>query len=196
VEKKKLNIVGLYKPIPDRNSSVLIFKEENGDRKLFLKIGWFETDAILMTLEGIKPKRPLIYDLFRKVCSLGYVEMQEVLIYKLEKDIYYSRIVFSNEVEEIELTVHTCDAIALALRFNAPIYTYESVLKKAIRKHHVPDEIQRNEKNSKVAESANEFKNASLNKLKELLKNAVDNEDYEIASLLRDELLKRNNAKK
>ena len=106
MRKKKLIIVGLYKPIPDRNFSMLIFKEENGNRKLHLKIGGFETDAILMVLEGIKPTRPLIYDLFRKVCNFGYIIMHEVLIYKLEKDIYYSRIAFSNEGEEIELNVH------------------------------------------------------------------------------------------
>ena len=201
----RLNIKGISYSQTQSGAYALILSEENGERKLPIVIGAFEAQSIAIALEkDIRPPRPLTHDLFKNFSERFNIIVKQVIIHKLVDGVFYASLICeNNNIEEI-IDARTSDAIALALRFSAPIFTYKNILDKAgvILKIDNVNEGEKIEdslvfesepdKAEKMKVPADEtFKDLSLSDLKDLLKKAVQGEDYEVAAKLRDEISKR-----
>lgn len=192
MQKKKLNILGLSVSQTQSGAYALVLSEENGDRRIPIIIGPVEAQSIAIQLEGLKPPRPLTHDLFKNLAFAFEINISEVVIYKLEEGIFYSELVCVMGENEIRIDSRTSDAVALALRFKCPIYTNEEILDKA---GIVMDSEGENpvefEDRSSGSGSKSEFESYNESELKEMLNEAVNNENYERASKIRDELNRR-----
>ncbi len=190
-KKVRLNILGLSYSQTQSGAYALILTEEEGDRRIPIIIGGVEAQAIAIKLEGLTPPRPLTHDLFLSFAQACGVSLVEVLMYKLEEGIFYSELVCQrNNGEIIRLDSRTSDAVALALRFNSPIYTYEDIIQKAgIVIDFENIEETKNSKRSRKKETG--YSGYSLDELQQMLKTAIEKEDYEKASAIRDEINSR-----
>ena len=201
----RLNIKGISYSQTQSGAYALILSEEDGERKLPIVIGAFEAQSIAIALEkDIRPPRPLTHDLFKNFSERFNIVIKQVIIHKLVDGVFYASLICeNNNIEEI-IDARTSDAIALALRFSAPIFTYKNILDKAgvILKIDNVKEGKKIEdslvfesepaKGKKMRVPSDEtFKDLSLSDLKDLLKKAVQGEDYEVAAKLRDEISKR-----
>jgi len=198
----RLNIKGISYSQTQNGAYALILNEQDGDRKLPIVIGAFEAQSIAIALEKeIRPPRPLTHDLFKNFADRFKVTIKQVIIHKLVDGVFYSSLVCeSDNVEEI-VDARTSDAIALALRFKAPIFTFKNILDKAgIYLKVNPDKDEESQDSILVDEmvveeiettSQENYKDKSLKDLNKLLDEAVANEDYEKAAKLRDEISKR-----
>lgn len=201
----RLNIKGISYSQTQSGAYALILSEVDGERKLPIVIGAFEAQSIAIALEkDIRPPRPLTHDLFKNFSDHFNIIVKQVIIHKLVDGVFYASLICENEGKEEIIDARTSDAIALALRFSAPIFTYKNILEKAgiILKIN-PEENEEEKDNSMVFEEASfesaaedlnpelEYKNLSLQELEELLQKAVQEEDYEKAAKLRDEISKR-----
>ena len=179
----------------------LILEEESGLRKLPIIIGSFEAQSIALALEkDINPPRPLTHDLFISVGKAFNIGVESVYIYKLEDGVFYSNIVFVNENgERSEIDSRTSDAIALAVRFNAPIFAYEHVVEKAgihldiiqgeeDSLQHTMDQLEDDIDLYEAELSDDMTSGLTREELEEEMKKAVMNEDYELAARLRDQI--------
>lgn len=187
MKKVKLNILGLSFSQTQDNAYVLILIEEAGERRIPIIIGAAEAQAIAIQLEKMKAPRPLTHDLFFSFAKNFEVEITEVVIHKLQEGIFYSKIVCKSAAKEIEIDARTSDAVALAVRFECPIYTTVEVIARA----GIVLDLENNEMVQKTSSSENEFEYYEVSKLQELLQDAVNHEDYERASLIRDEIKRR-----
>lgn len=196
----RLNIKGISYSQTQSGAYALILSEENGKRKLPIVIGAFEAQSIAIALEkDIRPPRPLTHDLFKNFSDRFNITVKQVIIHKLVDGVFYSSLICENNNKEEIIDARTSDAIALALRFSAPIFTYKNILEKAGVKLNIDLENQKNEDlisdevlNEKSEDfSKNTFNKLSLPELKNLLKKAVDDENYEVAAKIRDEISKR-----
>ena len=196
----RLNIKGISYSQTQSGAYALILSEENGKRKLPIVIGAFEAQSIAIALEkDIRPPRPLTHDLFKNFSDRFSIIVKQVIIHKLVDGVFYSSLICENNNKEEIIDARTSDAIALALRFSAPIFTYKNILEKAGVKLNIDLEDQKNEDliddevpNEKSEDfSKNTFNKLSLSELKNLLKKAVDDENYEVAAKIRDEISKR-----
>lgn len=194
MQKIRLNILGLSVSQTQSGAYALVLSEENGDRRIPIIIGPVEAQAIAIQLEGLKPPRPLTHDLIKNMALAFDIALLEVSIYKLEEGIFYSELLCEMDGKEIKIDSRTSDAVALALRFKCPIYTTEEILKKAGIVLEFEDENSpvRSFTDDDVEPSvSSSYAQYSLNELKEMLSEAIQNEDYEKASIIRDELKKR-----
>jgi bifunctional DNase/RNase len=196
----RLNIKGISYSQTQSGAYALILSEENGKRKLPIVIGAFEAQSIAIALEkDIRPPRPLTHDLFKNFSDRFNITVKQVIIHKLVDGVFYSSLICENNNKEEIIDARTSDAIALALRFSAPIFTYKNILEKAGVKLNIDLENQKSEDlisdevlNEKSEDfSKNTFNKLSLPELKNLLKKAVDDENYEVAAKIRDEISKR-----
>ena len=196
----RLNIKGISYSQTQSGAYALILSEENGKRKLPIVIGAFEAQSIAIALEkDIRPPRPLTHDLFKNFSDRFSIIVKQVIIHKLVDGVFYSSLICENDNKEEIIDARTSDAIALALRFSAPIFTYKNILEKAGVKLNIDLENQKSEDliddevpNEKSEDfSKNTFNKLSLTELKNLLKKAVDDENYEVAAKIRDEISKR-----
>ena len=196
----RLNIKGISYSQTQSGAYALILSEENGKRKLPIVIGAFEAQSIAIALEkDIRPPRPLTHDLFKNFSDRFSIIVKQVIIHKLVDGVFYSSLICENNNKEEIIDASTSDAIALALRFSAPIFTYKNILEKAGVKLNIDLENQKSEDliddevpNEKSEDfSKNTFNKLSLTELKNLLKKAVDDENYEVAAKIRDEISKR-----
>ncbi len=192
MQKIRLNILGLSVSQTQSGAYALVLAEENGDRRIPIIIGPVEAQAIAIQLEGLKPPRPLTHDLIKNMALAFNIALLEVTIYKLEEGIFYSELLCEMDGKEIKIDSRTSDAVALALRFRCPIYTSEDILKKAgivleLEDEHSPVRSFSDEEPTETSS----YSQYSLNELNEMLDEAVKNEDYEKASVIRDELNKR-----
>ena len=196
----RLNIKGISYSQTQSGAYALILSEENGKRKLPIVIGAFEAQSIAIALEkDIRPPRPLTHDLFKNFSDRFSIVVKQVIIHKLVDGVFYSSLICENNNKEEIIDARTSDAIALALRFSAPIFTYKNILEKAGVKLNIDLEKQKSEDliddevpNEKSEDfSKNTFNKLSLPELKNLLKKAVDDENYEVAAKIRDEISKR-----
>lgn len=168
----------------------LILSEVEGDRRLPIIIGGVEAQAIAIQVENIKPARPLTHDLFKNVSdTLGFT-LKEVIINDLVEGIFHAQLVVEQNGLEVAIDARSSDAIALALRFDCPIHTYEFILSAAGLKVEEGEE-EATEGDEKKASGKSEKRAASVEELRELLEEALNDEDYERASKLRDEIKKR-----
>ena len=189
----QLDIVGLSYSQTQTGAYALVLGELTGNRRLPIIIGSFEAKAIAVALESeIKPERPITHDLFTTFCKGYDIRVQKVVISSI-KDGIFSSIIYcvDNNGKELELDARTSDAVAIAVRFNAPIFTYLVIMEDAgiILDKDITPSIET--KKVGFPEIESEFASLSLNELEEALHKAVSEEDYERASKIRDEINKR-----
>ncbi len=190
-EKVRLRILGLTYSQTQTGSYALVLAEEGGDKRIPIMIGAFEAQAIALHLEELNPPRPLTHDLFKSFSTAFGISLKEVMISKLAEGIFYSVLYFFNGDDIVMIDSRTSDAVALALRFKCPIYTSREIMDKAgIFIEEKDEENQEKKKDSPPLGSLSAF---SLEELQELLKDAVEAEDYERASEIQDELSNRQN---
>jgi bifunctional DNase/RNase len=167
----------------------LVLSEVGGKRRLPIIIGGFEAQAIAIELEKMTPTRPLTHDLFKSFAVSFGITVKEVVIYNLQEGIFYAKLVCEKDGQLTDIDARTSDAIALGVRFKSPIYTFESILSSAgILSDEFMDE---DDDTEETLDSESEFAAASIEELEEQLNQAIDNEDYELASKIRDEISKR-----
>jgi len=196
MKKVKLNILGLSYSQTQTGAYALVLSEAEGTRRIPIIIGAVEAQAIAIQLEGLKPPRPLTHDLFLNVALAFNIEIKEVLIHKLEEGIFYAEIVCEQNKNRIRVDSRTSDAIALALRFECPIYTTEEIIEKAGIIMEFEEGTEENESvESNETKEGNpvriNYAEYSLEELNDLLDAAISEEDYEKASQIRDEINKR-----
>lgn len=201
MNKVKLNVLGISYSQTQTGAYALVLAEDNGRRRIPIIVGGFEAQAIAIQLEGLKPPRPLTHDLFLNFAHTFNIDLLEITVYKLEEGVFYSKLTCDNGQRIIEIDARTSDAIALALRFKCPIYTTEEILKKAGIILDFEKEAAVQPGNDPITPSrsihihdpsfADELKKNNLQELKELLNEAIMEENYEKASQIRDEINKR-----
>lgn len=201
----KLTIKGISYSQTQNGAYALILNEVDGERKLPIVIGAFEAQSIAIALEKeIKPPRPLTHDLFKNFADRFDIVIKQIIIHKLVDGVFYSSMICERDKIEEIIDARTSDAIALALRFNAPIFTYKNILEKAgiflktnlenESKDNVLDDVLSSPENFGMEESndsKSSYTQQSLSELHEMLENAVNDEDYEKAAKIRDEISKR-----
>ena len=198
----KLTTKGISYSQTQSGAYALVLSEMDGTRTLPIIIGAFEAQSIAIALEKeIRPPRPLTHDLFKTFSDRFSIQIQQVIIHKLVDGVFYSSLICEKEgVEEI-IDTRTSDAIAIAVRFEAPIYTYENILDKAGVNLNIDEEFDLYEENDPeedkielkavFPEKESAFSRSSLKELHQQLEKAVDNENYELAAKIRDEISKR-----
>ncbi len=198
MDKIKLNVLGISYSQTQTGAYALVLTEEDGDRRIPIIVGGFEAQSIAIQLEGLNPPRPLTHDLFHNFAKAFHINLLEVIIYKLEEGVFFSQLICDNEKEKIVVDARTSDAIALALRFKCPIFTTEEIMKRSGIKLEFEKEEKGagkkptfSEKISIEEEPESAYKEIDTKKLKSMLKDAVSKEDYEKASLIRDEIHRR-----
>ncbi|MBL7932630.1 MAG: bifunctional nuclease family protein [Bacteroidia bacterium] len=199
MKKIRLEIVGLSYSQTQSGAYALVLGESSGSRRLPIIIGGFEAQAIAIELEKMSPSRPLTHDLFKAFAQTFDITVTEVLIYNLVEGIFYAKLICTDGTRDVEIDARTSDAIALAVRFNCEIFTYEFILKNAGIV--LDDDVEvgttseavssATEEVSKSTSDADEYKSKSSEELKNMLQTALDEEKYEMASKIRDELNQR-----
>lgn len=199
----RLNIKGISYSQTQNGAYALILNEVDGERKLPIVIGAFEAQSIAIALEKeIRPPRPLTHDLFKNFSDRFEIVVKQVIIHKLVDGVFYSSLICERDKIEEIIDARTSDAIALALRFQAPIFTYKNILDKAgiYLKGDVKSEEQNKESiiadelfsdEIEIRSTDTDYKKLSLSELNDMLDKAVNNEDYEKAARIRDEISKR-----
>ena len=188
--------MGLANSLTQSGAYSLVMVETGGKRRLPIVIGSFEAQAIAVELESLTPTRPLTHDLFRNFAQAFGINITEVVIYNLKEGVFYSKLMCSDDSHKKEIDARTSDAIAMALRFNCPIYTYDWILAQAgvnvDEEGAVSEEPAEKQKTKGSRKKAvTDYSSLSEEELKESLMKALDDEAYEVASKIRDELNKR-----
>ena len=203
----QLNIKGISYSETQTGAYALILSEIDGSRRLPIIIGGFEAQSIAIALEKeLKPKRPLTHDLFKNFAERFNIYVKQVIIHKLVDGVFYSSLICERDKIEEIIDTRTSDAIAMALRFGAPIFIYDSILKQAgFDESTMKDNLNKKggdnwiqnfvEEQSKQKAVPNDLKKLSVSKLKSLLDKLVNLEDYEKAVKIRDEISKRESKK-
>lgn len=194
MNKVKLEIVGLSYSQTQSGAYALVLSEVGGKRRLPIIIGGFEAQAIAIELEKMTPTRPLTHDLFKSFAVAYDIEVKEIIIYNLIEGIFYAKIVCEKDGNMTEIDARTSDAIAIGVRFNCPVYTFETILSSAgilLDENSTENDFEISEDENEEIEDKNDVTKFSLESLEEKLNQAIENEDYELASRLRDELNKR-----
>jgi len=208
MDKVELNVIGLTYSQSQNSAYALLLGEIDGKRKLPIVIGRFEAQSIAIAIEdGLVPDRPLSHDLFTTIALTFNLYLKSVIIHKLKEGVFYSYLNFEQDGITNQIDSRTSDAVALALRFNCPIFTSEEILKKAgvvLNENTRIDEksIQIKKVNKKNKHKSSAEKNKEINlisiseiELKKQLKVAIEKEDYKKAASLRDEINRRNHYK-
>lgn len=188
-----MGIYGLSYSQTQTGAYALVLEEEKGSRRLPIIIGSSEAQAIAIELENMSPSRPLTHDLFRTFAQSFHIDIQEVIIYNFVDGVFYGKIICSDGKEEIDIDCRPSDAIALAVRFKCPIYTHEFILNAAaFEKNESGDGIKPSfGKGTDDLSPSSDYADLTIEELEETLNEALENEDYEQATLIRDELNKR-----
>lgn len=206
MDKIELEIIGLSYSQTQTGAYALVLGEKEGaKRRLPIIIGGFEAQAIAIELESMTPSRPLTHDLFKSLAEAYTIDVKEIIIYNLVEGIFYAKLVSEKDGEEIEIDTRTSDAIALAVRFKCPIYTYEFILASAgiILEEGDKEEDELGKEIEAIEEDMNEVKaeetpqplsygDLTIEELNNRLQDAIENENYEEASKIKLELDKRN----
>lgn len=192
MKKIELDIVALSHSVTQSHNYAVVLGEHDGTRRLPIVIGGFEAQAIAVAMERMTPNRPLTHDLFKNALDIFQIGLKEVIINNLLDGIFYARLICEREGEIIEIDSRTSDALAMAVRFSCPIYTYEFILETAGVVLEEPEESQAAPRKA----SSRKAKSSSLNsysteELSKLLEEVLGKEDYEQAARIRDEINRR-----
>ncbi|MFT3844488.1 MAG: bifunctional nuclease family protein [Lacibacter sp.] len=196
MKKIELEIVALSHSITQTHSYAVVLGEVNGLRRLPIVIGGFEAQAIAVALERMQPSRPLTHDLMKNFMLAFNVELHEIVINDLQEGIFYSKLLCTSEHDTVEIDSRTSDALALAVRFGCPIYTYEHILESAGILMEEEDEKKEKEEvtvssPATSSEGGDDLKSMSLEELQILLNEVLEQEDYIRAIAIRDEISNR-----
>lgn len=192
MRKIELEIVALSHSITQTHSYAVVLGEVNGLRRLPIVIGGFEAQAIAVALEKMQPSRPLTHDLMKNFMSAFNVDLVEIIISDLQEGIFYSKLVCVSEHDTVEIDSRTSDALALAVRFGCPIYTYEHILESAgILMEDTGKKKKPTEATVKETTSSEDLRSLSLEELNSLLTEVLEQEDYIRAIAIRDEINSR-----
>jgi len=196
----ELEILGLSSNHSQSGSFTLVMGEMEGTRRLPIVIGMFEAQAIAIEIEKIIPNRPMTHDLFKSFSSNFNFSIDHILISDMREGVFYAKIVCQSSVKSVEIDARPSDAIAIAVRFDAPIYCAQKVMSEAAiefaeEEQESKESVSAKKKDhpkSKPTSSESNLKDFSLDKLNDLLDKAIKNEDYERAARIRDEINRRN----
>lgn len=194
-KKLELEIVALSHSVTQTHSYAVVLGEVNGLRKLPIVIGGFEAQAIAVALENMQPSRPLTHDLMKNMMTVFDIQLSEVHIHRIHEGIFYAKLICYSASQTFEIDSRTSDALALAVRFDAPIYTYESILDSAglHMDDNTPTQISEVKKSKgKISTAKNELASLSIPDLQKLLDEVLEKEDYIKAAQIRDEINGRN----
>ncbi len=202
MKKIELDIVALSHSVTQSHNYAVVLGEQDGSRRLPIVIGGFEAQAIAVAMERMTPNRPLTHDLFKNTLGTFDIELKEVVINNLLDGIFYARLVCLKEGEEIEIDSRTSDALAMAVRFNCPIYTYEFILdaagvileddetnEEAVEKKPAPS--RKSKRKKAAATTGNTLSSYTVEDLAKMLEEVLSDEDYERAAKIRDEIQRR-----
>jgi bifunctional DNase/RNase len=195
MKKIKLEVVQIQYSQTQSGAYALVLEDTKGKRRIPIIIGGLEAQAIAVELERMKPSRPLTHDLFKPIFDEFGLQVTEVIIYNLVEGIFYAKIICSNGEKEVEIDSRTSDAIAIALRFECPIYTFDFIVSSAGISLEDEDSQVGNEEEEEDGSDEDiitEYSRFSDVQLDEMLSKALENEDYEKASRIRDEMHNRN----
>ena len=200
MDKIQLDIIGLQSSQSQSGSFALVLGENGGDRRLPIIIGMFEAQAIAIEMEKIIPNRPMTHDLFKSFAHEFKYKVEEIIISDLKEGVFFAKIICSGEYGPVEIDARPSDAIAISLRFDAQIYTYEKILAEAGIVLSDEEEIEeiaskeegKEKKKSTAKVEKGTLEDFSLDKLNKLLGKAIEDEDYEKAARIRDEIGRRN----
>lgn len=200
--KIKLTVLGISYSQTQSGAYALVLSEENGNRRIPIIIGGYEAQAIAIQLEGLTPPRPLTHDLFLNFARAFGIDLIDVHIYKLEDGVFFSKLHCEDSKKELFIDSRTSDAVALALRFNCPIYTTDEIIEKAgitldVEEYNSeePQEDDETETPEPTDSFTDQIRRLSLDELNRLLREAVENEEYEKATKIRDEIKRREKKK-
>jgi len=190
MKKIELEIVALSHSITQTHSYAVVLGEVNGLRRLPIVIGGFEAQAIAVALERMQPSRPLTHDLMKNFMMAFNIELHEIIINDLQEGIFYSKLICSSDKDTVEIDSRTSDAVALAVRFGCPIYTYDNILDSA------GILMEEDDKKKKVVvshtdEGSDDLQKLSLPELESLLNEVLEHEDYIKAASIIDEINRR-----
>ena len=193
MEKIRLEIIGMSYSQSQSGAYALILGEHGGVRRLPIIIGGFEAQAIAVELEKMKPSRPLTHDLFKNFAEHYNVFIKEVVIDKFMEGVFFAKLICMQGDNVSEIDARTSDAVALAIRFRCPIYTFENIMAEAgIVMEDKAEDMQDQEEETRPEEtSSGPYDTNTLEELEEMLQKAIENEEYEKASQIRDEINKR-----
>lgn len=193
MKKIELEIVALSHSITQTHSYAVVLGEMNGLRRLPIVIGGFEAQAIAVALEHMQPSRPLTHDLLKNFMNAFNVELHEIIISDLQEGIFYSKLVCSTDNDTIEIDSRTSDALALAVRFGCPIYTYEHILENAgiLMEDSAGKKNKAESVGSEELADRENLSGLGMEELQTLLNEVLEQEDYIRAIAIRDEINKR-----
>lgn len=187
----ELEIIALSHSVTQSQNYAIVLGELEGNRRLPIVIGAYEAQAIAVVLERMTPNRPLTHDLFKNTLSSFRIEIKEIIISNLVDGIFYSQLVCEKEGESLKIDSRTSDALALAVRFECPVYTYEFIMEAAGVVLEESEEEIIKKPAVKQSEPVKSFSNYSTQELEAMLKKVLDEENYEKAAHIRDELNRR-----
>jgi hypothetical protein len=189
MNKIEIKIVGLSYSQTQSGAYALVLAEKDGVRRLPIIIGGFEAQSIAIELENMKPSRPLTHDLFKTFADSFNIKIKEIVIYNLIEGVFYSKIICEQDGKMVEIDARTSDAIAIGIRAKCPVYTFENILSSAgIQLENEAIETAEDEEFIKNQDDVEEL---TIEELEKQLQDAIDNEEYEKASEIRDEIKKR-----
>jgi hypothetical protein len=189
MNKIEIKIVGLSYSQTQSGAYALVLAEKDGVRRLSIIIGGFEAQSIAIELENMKPSRPLTHDLFKTFADSFNIKIKEIVIYNLIEGVFYSKIICEQDGKMVEIDARTSDAIAIGIRAKCPVYTFENILSSAgIQLENEAIETAEDEEFIKNQDDVEEL---TIEELEKQLQDAIDNEEYEKASEIRDEIKKR-----
>lgn len=192
----ELEILGLSSNHSQSGSFTLVMGEIEGSRRLPIVIGMFEAQAIAIEIEKIIPNRPMTHDLFKSFADSFQYEIDKIVISDMKEGVFYAKILCKNSLTQVEIDSRPSDAIAIAVRFGAPIFCANKVMSEAaieFTEEEKNEETKASKATAKVSSTKeSSLKDFSLDKLNQMLEKAINNEDYEKAARIRDEINKRN----
>lgn len=188
MKKIELDIIALHHSVGQNPNYAMVLGEVEGNRRLPIVIGAFEAQAIVVAMENMSPNRPLTHDLFKNTIDTFEIELREIVINNLLEGIFYSRLICVRGDDVFEIDSRTSDAVALAVRFDCPIYVYDFILEEA---GIVYDKGEQPEEKPKRPERKLGYEDYNLEELNDMLQKVLEEEDYEKAAKIRDEINSR-----
>lgn len=190
MQKVRLDVIGVTYTQSQSGAYILFLQEAEGDRGLPITIGGLEAQAIAIAMEQVRPPRPLTHDLFKNFADFFEITVKEVFINKYQDGIFYSNLICVSKDKELVIDSRTSDAVALAVRFNCPVYTTEDIMSR-VGDTKWSGNLKRRSRKREAEEKSDDLKAYTAEELDSMLQDSIDNEEFEKASQIRDEINRR-----